>query len=192
MALGHSRMRQLLHAAALDDPEKSPTPVLTCACVGFPLGANRTSIKALEAAACVQDGAQEIDMVIALPTLLAADLSQAHFMISLKSFNPPVPLNKNTVIKVILETAILNEEQIALGCHAAHQAGANFVKTSTGFHPKGGATIQFVTLLKKYAAGMKVKAAGGIRDLPTAQAMLAAGADRLGCSASVAIVTRRQ
>ena len=99
---------------------------------------------------------------------------------------------KGTVVKVILETGALTEEQTALGCKAAAEGGADFVKTSTGFHPKGGATVQTVGWLKKYArrrAGLKVKASGGIRDLATGrQQMIAAGADRLGCSAGVAIV----
>ncbi len=178
----------LLHEAGLDDPEKTATPVFTCGCVGFPLGANRTTIKANEAASCVKDGAGEIDMVIAIPALLAGDLAAARTDV-LEVVKAARAVWKNTVIKVILETAVLNEEQIALGCQAAREGGADFVKTSTGFHPKGGATVQSVALLKKYSGGLKVKAAGGIRDLATAQAMISAGADRLGCSASVAIVT---
>lgn len=177
----------LLHAAGLDDVGKTPTPVHTCACVGFPLGANRTTIKAVEAGNCVKDGAQEIDMVIAIPTLLAGDLAAARHDV-LEVVRAARAVWAQTVVKVILETAVLNEEQIALGCQAAREGGADFVKTSTGFHPKGGATVQSVALLKKYAGGLKVKAAGGIRDLATARAMVAAGADRLGCSASVAII----
>ncbi len=91
---------------------------------------------------------------------------------------------------MILETAALTEEQTALGCRAALEGGADFVKTSTGFHPKGGATLQTVAWLKKYGAnaGLKVKASGGIRDFPTAQQMAAAGADRIGSSAGLAIL----
>ncbi len=98
---------------------------------------------------------------------------------------------KGTTVKVILETAALTEEQTALGCRAAVEGGADFVKTSTGFHPKGGATVESVGWLKKYGggAGLKVKASGGIRDFVTAEKMAAAGADRLGCSASVAIIS---
>jgi deoxyribose-phosphate aldolase len=96
--------------------------------------------------------------------------------------------NAAVVVKVIFETALLDEAQIAAACEAAALAGADFVKTSTGFHPAGGATEQAVRWLKKYAGTMRVKAAGGIRDLRTAQAMLNAGADRLGCSAGVALL----
>ena len=127
-------------------------------------------------------------MVIALPALLAGNLAAARADV-LEVVKAARAVWKKTVVKVILETAVLSEEQIALGCQAAREGGADFVKTSTGFHPKGGATVQSVALLKQYGGGLKVKAAGGIRDLATAQAMLKAGADRLGCSASVAIVT---
>jgi deoxyribose-phosphate aldolase len=96
----------------------------------------------------------------------------------------------DALVKVILETAALTEPQIALGCRAARDAGANFVKTSTGFYPRGGATAQAVTWLVKYAPGLGVKASGGIRDRETAAAMIAAGATRLGTSSGVAIVQR--
>ena len=162
-------------------------PVVVCACVGFPLGASTTAIKAAEAAQCVADGALEIDMVVALGPLLMGDEAQVQRDIravvrAAQRENPGVK------IKVILETAILTPRQIALGCRAAWQAQAHYVKTSTGFHPAGGATLAGVALLKKHGHGLRVKAAGGIRDLATAQAMLAAGADRLGCSAGVAIL----
>jgi len=183
-----SLVSDLLDTAGLADPDETACPVRTCGCVGFPLGANTSAIKAAEAAACVQDGAQEIDMVIALETLLSGDLAAARDDVA-QVVQAARAIEKGTVVKVILETAVLNEEQIALGCRAVREAGANFVKTSTGLHPRGGATVQTVALLKKYAGGLKVKAAGGIRDLATAQAMIAAGADRLGCSASVALVT---
>ncbi len=178
----------LLHDAGVDDPQKTSMPVYTCACVGFPLGANRSSIKGVEAASAVKDGAQEIDVVIAIASLLAGDFSAARQDV-MEVVSSARAVWRATIVKVILETAVLNEEQIALGCRAAREGGADFVKTSTGFHPKGGATIETVGLLKKYAGGLKVKASGGIRDLPTAKAMIAAGADRLGCSASVAIIT---
>ena len=93
-----------------------------------------------------------------------------------------------TVVKVILETAVLNEQQIAVGCEAAISGGADFVKTSTGFHPAGGATVEAVRLLKKYAGPLKVKASGGIRTFSDAVRMFDAGADRIGCSASVEIL----
>lgn len=176
----------LLHDAGVNDPA-GENPVLTCACVGFPLGANRTTTKAIEAASCVKDGAQEVDMVISLPALIEGDLTYARTDVY-EVVRAARAVWRGTVVKVILETAALTEQQIALGCQAAREGGADFVKTSTGFHAKGGATVQTVQWLKHYGQGMKVKAAGGIRDLATAQAMLAAGADRIGCSASVAIV----
>ena len=180
-----SLVSELLHAAKVDDP--ADRPVATCACVGFPLGANRTSTKAIEAASCVKDGAGEVDMVIALPALIAGDLAYARADVA-EVVKAARAVWKSAVVKVILETAALTEEQVALGCQAAREGGADFVKTSTGFHPKGGATVETVGWLKKYAPGLKVKAAGGIRDYATALTMVAAGADRLGCSASVAIV----
>lgn len=180
---------RLLEEAQVADETQTDRPVLTCACVGFPLGANTTLTKTIEAGSCVKDGAQEIDMVISVAALLEDDLDYARHDVQ-EVVKAARAVRRQTVVKVIMETALLNEEQIALGCKAAQHGGADFVKTSTGFHPAGGATVQAVQWLKKYAgpAGMKVKAAGGIRDLATAQVMLEAGADRLGCSASVAIV----
>lgn len=178
-------VRGMLAAAGLEQT------VLTCACVGFPLGAAVSAIKAAEAARAVADGAQEIDMVSAVPALLQGCLEEAQADIA-AVVTAARDARPGTVVKVILETALLNEPQIALGCRAARAAGADFVKTSTGFHPRGGATTAAVTLLKRYAEGLKVKAAGGIRDLATANAMLAAGADRLGCSASVSILASSQ
>ena len=178
----------LLHDAGVDDPAKTEHPVRTCAVVGFPLGANRSTTKAIEAASCVKDGANEIDMVISLPALISGDLSYARNDVA-EVVRAARAVHRSTIIKVILETAALTEEQTALGCQAAREGGADFVKTSTGFHPKGGATPTTVAWLKKYSGGLKVKAAGGIRDLASALAMIAAGADRLGCSSGVAIVT---
>ncbi len=160
---------------------------VACGCVGFPLGTTFSHIKAAEAAACAQAGADEVDMVAFLPAILAGNLAEAQDDIAgvaaaARRVNPTI------VVKVILETAVLTEPQIQFGCRAALEAGADFVKTSTGFHPAGGASVQAVQWLKQYAAGMRVKASGGIRDLPTALAMLDAGADRLGCSASVEII----
>jgi deoxyribose-phosphate aldolase len=202
---------RLIEDARLADETQTDAPVLTCACVGFPLGANATLTKAIEASSCVKDGAQEIDMVIAVASLLEEDLDYARHDV-MEVVKAARAVRRQTVVKVILETAVLNETQIALGCRAAQQGGADFVKTSTGFHPAGGATVAAVRALRNYCDnasrgfgsssaaagggggeaagrdGMKVKAAGGIRDLPTALAMLEAGADRLGCSVSVAIV----
>jgi deoxyribose-phosphate aldolase len=178
----------LLEQAGIGDPQKSDNPVLTCAVVGFPLGAMRSTIKAIEASSCVKDGAQEIDMVLSLPDVIAGNSDYVRNDIY-EVVRAAKAVHKNVIVKVILESAALTEEQIALACRASTEAGADFVKTSTGFHPKGGATVQTVQWLKKYAPTLQVKASGGIRDAKTANEMLAAGADRLGCSASVAIVT---
>ncbi len=155
--------------------------------VGFPLGASTSDTKAYEALIAVNQGAHEVDMVVNLGALCAGDAravtqDMAGVVETVKRDNP------QALVKVILETAILTDEQIALGCRCAREAEADFVKTSTGFHPAGGATVRHVALLREHAAPLKVKAAGGIRDLPMALAMLEAGAERLGMSASVAVL----
>ena len=161
-------------------------PVKTCAVAGFPLGAAKSSVKAMEAVTAVKDGAQEIDMVIALDTLIAGDLEAARADV-FEVVHAARAVWRPVVVKVILETAALTEAQIALGCQAAREAGADFVKTSTGLHPKGGATEQAVLWLKKYAQGLAIKAAGGIRDRATAEKYVALGASRIGTSNGVAI-----
>ncbi len=172
------------------------THVKTAAVVGFPLGANTPALKAVEAAAVANDGAEEIDFVAHLPTLIAGDVKGAtlefnQIVKAAKAANPHVE------VKVILETAALmagvatdeGERRVKAGCEAAREAGCDFVKTSTGFHKAGGASLHAVGLLKQHAAPLKVKAAGGIRTRTDALAMLEAGADRLGCSASVTILS---
>jgi len=182
-----SMVSHMLHEAGVDTGDQA---VKTCTVVGFPLGACRTSVKAIEAVAAVKDGAQEIDMVIALDTLTGGggDLVAARADI-FEVVRAARAVWKQTVVKVILETAALTEPQLALGCQAAVQAGADFVKTSTGFHPKGGATEQAIHLMKKYAPGLAIKASGGIRDRTAAEKYLALGATRIGTSNGVAIVT---
>lgn len=184
----------LLRADASANPE-APR-VLNCAVVGFPLGANKATIKAIEATAAAKDGAEEIDVVAHLPHLLALDFNAAkeELMEVVRAARAARP---RTAIKVILETAALmkdvdasvGEARIEVGCRAARESGCDFVKTSTGFHPAGGASVEAVRLLKKHSGGLYVKASGGIRTRADAQRMLEAGADRLGCSASVEIVT---
>lgn len=155
--------------------------------VGFPLGANVTKIKETEARRALDDGAREIDMVIHLGALIAGDRKSVRADIEAVArcahlARPPA------LLKVILETAALTDEQIILGCRCAAEGEADFVKTSTGFHPAGGATFKHVKLLHRYAAPIRVKAAGGIRSADQALTMLEAGAARLGTSASVAIM----
>ncbi len=163
----------------------SETAVATV--VGFPLGAMATEAKAYEALMAVEQGAGEVDMVVNLGALLAGDRESvvrdiAAVVDSVKFADP------TALVKVILETRALTDEQIVVGCRCAAEAQADYVKTSTGFHAAGGATVEHVALMRKTAAPLHVKASGGIRDLPTALAMIEAGADRLGVSAGVAIL----
>ena len=154
---------------------------------GFPLGASRSEVKVAEARRAIGDGAVEVDMVIHVGDLIDGNVSSVRDDIAVVA-EAIHSGSRQHVLKVILETAALTEEQIIAGCRCAAEAGADFVKTSTGFHPAGGATVEAVSLLRAHAGSMKVKAAGGIRTLEATLAMIAAGADRLGCSASVAIV----
>jgi deoxyribose-phosphate aldolase len=134
-------------------------------------------------------------VVVHLPPLLNADMQTVKAEL-LEIVRAARATNPDVVIKVILETALLlkalsppsGEAALAAGCRAARESGCDFVKTSTGFHPAGGASIEALALLKKHAEGLKIKAAGGIRDLATALGMLEAGADRLGMSNSVAVL----
>lgn len=159
-----------------------------CTVAGFPLGATTPEIKAAETVRAVEEGALEVDMVANLGALIGGDRTLvekdiAAVVHAARSANP------RARIKVILETRALSSEQIVLGCACAAAAGAHYVKTSTGFHPNGGATVEHVRLLRQSVpAHMKVKAAGGIRDLQTVRAMLDAGADRLGMSAGISVL----
>jgi deoxyribose-phosphate aldolase len=165
--------------------EGSDTGVASVA--GFPLGASLPETKADEARRAADQGATEIDMVVNVGALLMGDRdSVARDIETVVAATKRA--NAEALVKVILETRALTDEQIILGCRCSAEAQADFVKTSTGFHPAGGATVEHVALLRKHAGPLRVKAAGGIRDLPTALAMIEAGADRLGMSASVAVV----
>ncbi len=165
------------------------TDVKVATVVGFPLGAMSTAVKSAETRQAVADGASEIDMVINIGAAkdgswsyirdeiaTLADICHGHF--------PERP----AILKVILETCLLSDDEITKLCSIAEKAGADFVKTSTGFS-SGGATLHHVELMKR-CVGMRlgVKASGGIRTLEDAQAFIDAGADRLGCSASVSIM----
>ena len=151
---------------------------------GFPSGAHHAHIKAAEAALAVSTGADEVDMVINLA--FAVDNEFEAVESDIRAVRDAVP---NAVLKVILETAVLSDEQITQCCLAAERAGADFVKTSTGFHPAGGATVHAVELMHAAVGGrLGIKASGGIRDTDTALAMIEAGATRLGCSSSAAVL----
>ncbi len=160
----------------------SGTSVNVCTVAGFPLGASASVAKAFEAARAVSDGAAEIDMVLGVGFLKSgrADDVRADIAAVVSAAAP-------ATVKVILETCLLTGAEKELACRLCAEAGAAFVKTSTGFG-RAGATVEDVRLLKRAGGGLLVKAAGGIRTLSDALAMLGAGADRIGCSASVSIV----
>jgi deoxyribose-phosphate aldolase len=154
------------------------------AVVGFPLGASAPKAKAFEAREAVRCGAREIDMVVNQGALKSKD-----YRLVLDDIASVVRAVSPTPVKVILETAALNQDEKIAGCVLAKAAGAAYVKTSTGFGP-GGATVEDIALMRRIVgAGMGVKASGGIRSAEDAARMFAAGADRVGASASVAIVT---
>jgi len=157
----------------------------TVAVVGFPSGAHRRELKAAEAAQAVADGATEIDVVIDLGLAAAGLWFRIANDLGVVRAAVPSPV----VLKVIIEAATLDHDAIVAACQAAEDAGADFVKTSTGFHPAGGAALANVELMAATVDGrLGVKAAGGIRDARTALAMVDAGATRLGCSATRAIL----
>lgn len=165
--------------------ELAGTAVKVCTVVGFPLGATSTEAKVAEAAAALRAGAREIDMVINVGALRSGDFDAVKLDIQAVA---RVCHDAGAIVKVILETALLNDAQKTAACGLAQAAGADFVKTSTGFGP-AGATVQDIVLMR-HAVGprMGVKAAGGIRTLDDFRAMVAAGANRVGASASVKIV----
>ena len=159
-------------------------PACTVSVIGFPHGCDRPEAKARAAALAVADGAGEIDMVMNFGALKSGDdaLVAADVEIVVRA----VP---GTLVKVILEATALTDEEKRRACRIVCDAGAAFVKTSTGFHPTGGATVADVRLLRASAGPhVGVKASGGIRTLADARAMLEAGANRLGTSASAAIL----
>lgn len=152
---------------------------------GFPSGAHHSEIKAAEAARAVADGADEVDMVINLAEAREGNWASVESDIAAVRAAAPAP----AVLKVIIESAALDDEQVVAACRAAEAAGADFVKTSTGFHPTGGATVHAVELMAQTVGGrLGVKASGGIRDAAAAQAMIDAGATRLGLSGSAAVL----
>ena len=152
---------------------------------GFPSGKHVASVKAAEAAQAVADGADEVDMVIDLGLVKAGSLDATQAEIAAVRAAVPAP----KVLKVIIESAALTDEEIVAACTAAEAAGADFVKTSTGFHPAGGASAHAVELMAKTVGGrLGVKASGGIRDWETAVAMVEAGATRLGLSGTAAVL----
>lgn len=160
------------------------TDVKVCTVIGFPLGQNTTQTKVFEAKDAVSRGADELDMVINVAAL--KDNDQKYVYNEIKQIRDSIP--QTVVLKVILETCLLTDEEIAVGAQLCAKAGANFVKTSTGFST-GGATVKAINIIKENVpANVKIKASGGIRDAERAKLMIDSGAARIGASKSVSIV----
>ncbi len=161
------------------------TKVKVCTVIGFPLGANTPEVKAFETKNAIENGAQEVDMVINIGALKDRDYELVERDIRAVT---EVATGK-ALIKVIIETCLLTDEEKILVCEIAVKAGTDFVKTSTGFST-GGATVEDVTLMRKTVGpDIGVKASGGVRNLKDANAVIEAGATRIGASAGIAIVT---
>ena len=178
-------------AAVCLSPSRLPLPagalppsIAVCTVVGFPTGAHRTAVKAAEAAQAVADGATELDVVIDLGLAAGGRWDEVEAQIA--TVRDQVP--DGHVLKVIIESAALRPAGVVAACEAAERAGADFVKTSTGFS-KWGATVEDVKLMRKTVGpDMGVKASGGVRDRKEAEAMVAAGANRIGTSHGVEIM----
>lgn len=163
------------------------TKVKAATVVSFPLGADSTKIKAAQAKDAIFAGADEIDMVADLASIIEGDAkylaAQLYSVVKVcHSMKPPV------LLKVIIETAVLTDDQIIFACRIAQEVGVDFIKTSTGTHPAGGATVEVIKLMKEYAPKCKIKAAGGIKTAQQAIEMLEAGADRIGTSAAMKLI----
>mgnify|MGYP002389677789 CR=1 FL=1 len=157
--------------------------VKTCCVVGFPLGAMLTSAKAFEAAECVKAGAEEVDMVINIGAV-----KDKNWDLVLEDIKAVVEASKPAIVKVIIETCLLTDEEKVKVCELSKEAGAAFVKTSTGFST-GGATVEDVKLMKQVVGDeLEVKASGGIRTAEFAKELLEAGADRIGASNGIALL----
>ncbi|CAB0722583.1 deoxyribose-phosphate aldolase [Corynebacterium diphtheriae] len=166
-------------------PVEVPENLHVATVVGFPSGAVKPEIKAAEAARTVADGAEEVDMVINIA--LAKEGKFDELEAEIKAVRDAVPAPG--ILKVILETAALTDDEIVAACKASENAGADFVKTSTGFHPAGGASVHAVEIMHATVGGrLGIKASGGIRTAKDALAMIEAGATRLGLSSSAAIL----
>lgn len=166
-------------------PVDLPGELKLAVVIGFPSGKHHSSIKAAEAALAVAEGADELDMVIDIGAAIEGRYADVEADIRAVRDAAPRPV----VLKVIIESAALSDEAIVAVCRAAEEAGADFVKTSTGFHPSGGASVHAVSLMKQTVGDrLEVKASGGIRTAADAQQMIEAGATRLGLSSSRAIL----
>lgn len=161
------------------------TDIMVATVVGFPLGANTKEVKAFEALKAVEEGADEIDMVMNISALKNREYTKVE-----EDIRAVVEAVKNRArVKVIIETYLLSDEEKVKACKISRNAGADFVKTSTGFG-SSGATVEDIELMYRIVGdSLKIKAAGGIRNYDTAKAMVDAGATRIGASASVEIVS---
>ena len=172
---------------ALAADELHESKVAVGGVVSLPLGADSTKIKVAQAREAIFAGADEIDMVADLAAIIEGNSpylsNQLEVILKLcRSFRPAV------VLKVIIESAALSREQKIFACEIADKCGVDFVKTSTGMNPAGGATVEDIKLMKEFAPHCKIKAAGGIRTAKQALDMLEAGAERIGTSSSVEII----
>jgi deoxyribose-phosphate aldolase len=161
--------------------------VRICTVAGFPLGGSVARVKAYEADLAIASGADEIDMVADLAAIVSGD--GKYLLNDIRTVVKPCQSVRPYVgLKVIIESAALTDEQIVFACKVAQDAGADFVKTSTGLHPSGGAKVEHVCLMAASAPKCKIKASGGIKTAADAMAMIAAGAGRIGTSASMMII----
>jgi deoxyribose-phosphate aldolase len=171
--------------AKLIAAELHGSPVKVCTVAGFPLGATHTAAKVAETLGALRDGAEEIDMVINIGALRGGERDVV------KSDIQGVVLashGRGAIVKVIIETALLDDAEKTLACRLAREAGADFVKTSTGFSKAGATTADVALMRRAVGPSMGVKASGGVRTLADLRAMVAAGATRVGASASVQIM----
>ncbi|MGC2940706.1 deoxyribose-phosphate aldolase [Brevibacterium sp. FAM 24638] len=165
-------------------PITDPGEIVVATVVGFPSGQVKPEIKAAEAKRAVADGAAEVDMVINIGQAIAGDFDGLE-----ADIRGVVEASGDSLVKVIIESAALSDEQIVEACRRAEAAGAGFVKTSTGFHPAGGASAHAVGLMRETVGDrLGVKASGGIRTAEAAEEMIASGASRLGLSGSAKIL----
>jgi deoxyribose-phosphate aldolase len=167
------------------------TSVKVCTVVGFPLGANTTGTKLAEAEEALHDGADEIDVVMNVGLFKSGKIAEVETELR-QTASSVKSAGVDRICKVIVETGLLNDAEIELTCKIVNHSGADFIKTSTGFSKAGGATIEAVEIMNRHRGRLKIKAAGGIRNLNTVLALLRAGADRLGASQSVSILKELQ
>ena len=159
------------------------TDVKVCTVIGFPLGANTSTVKAFEAAEAIKNGADEVDMVINISAAKDGDWDLVE-----SDIQAVVDASKDVTTKVIIETSLLTDEEKVKACQAAVRAGADFVKTSTGFSTAGATVADIALMRQTVGPDLGVKASGGVRSIADAQAMIEAGATRLGTSNGVDIM----